>query len=219
MKSLTMLAVLVAFPIAALAQDAAKVDPHHYKVLVDNAVVRILKVSYGAGEKSPMHSHPDAMLVPLTAAKVRFTMPDGKTEDRDLAAEVANYTPAFTHSPANLGGAMEAILVEIKAKTGTAATLPAARPGLAMKMLAEGAGAVAYRSTLAADFHEAAGSTHEFDQVVISLAAGDMMLAIEGQPTANKWKRGDAHFVGRGVKHEAKNTSGKPIDVVIVALK
>ena len=49
--------------------------------------------------------------------------------------------------------------------------------------------------------------------------AGDMMLAIEGQPTANKWKRGDAHFVGRGVKHEAKNTSGKPIDVVIVALK
>ena len=116
-----------------MAQDATKVDPRHYKVLVDNPVVRILKVSYGAGEKSPMPSHPDAMLVPLTAAKVRFTMPDGRAEDRDLAA--------------------------------------------------------------------------------------DMMLAIEGQPTAHKWQRGDAHFVGRGVKHEAKNTSGKPIDVVIVYLK
>ena len=167
MKSLMTFAVLVALPIAASAQDATKVDPHHYKVLIDNAAVRVLKVGYGAGEKSPMHSHPEAMLVPLSAAKVRFTMPDGKTEDRDLTSEVANYTPAFTHSPSNLGGAFEALLVEIKPKTGAAATLPAARPGMALKMLAEGPGAVAYRSTLAAYFHEAAGSTHDFDQVVI----------------------------------------------------
>ena len=219
MKSLTMLAVLVALPLAASAQDAAKVDPHHYKVLVDNATVRILKVTYGAGEKSPMHSHPDAMLVPLTAAKVRFVMPDGKSEDLELTAEVANYTPAFTHAPVNIGGPVDAILVEIKPKTGAAATLTTARPGMAMKMLAEGAGAVAYRSTLAADFHEAPGSTHDFGQVVVALAAGDMMLAVEGQPATSKWKRGDAYFIGPGVKHESKNTSGKPVEAVIVILK
>ena len=219
MKSLTMLAVLVALPLAASAQDAAKVDPHHYKVLVDNAAVRILKVTYAVGEKSPMHSHPDAMLVPLTTAKVRFVMPDGKSEDRELTAEVANYTPAFTHAPVNIGGPVDAILVEIKPKTGAAATLPGARPGMAMKMLAEGAGAVAYRSTLAADFHEAPGSTHDFGQVVVALAAGDMMLAVEGQPATSKWKRGDAYFIGPGVKHESKNTSGKPVDAVIVILK
>jgi len=219
MKSLTMTALMIALPLAAAAQDAAKVDPHHYKVLVDNAAVRVLKVTYGAGEKSPMHSHPDAILVPLTSAKVRFTLPDGKTEDRELASEGAIYTPAFTHSPANLGGPMEAILVEIKAKTGGAATLPAARPGMAMKMLAEGSAAVAYRSTLAADFHEAPGSTHDFDQIVVSLGTGEMMLAVEGQPTATKWKRGDVHFIGHGVKHESKNGSGKPVDIVVVYLK
>ena len=88
-----------------------------------------------------------------------------------------------------------------------------------MKVLAEGPGAVAYRSTLAPDFQEAAGSTHDFDQVVIALGAADLMLAVEGRPTVTKWKRGDIQFVGRGVKHEAKNTTGKPVDIIIVGLK
>jgi oxalate decarboxylase/phosphoglucose isomerase-like protein (cupin superfamily) len=88
-----------------------------------------------------------------------------------------------------------------------------------MKVLAEGPGAVAYRSTLAPDFHEAAGSTHEFDQVVIALGAADLMLAVEGRPTVNKWQRGDVQFIGRGQKHEAKNGSGKPVDIIIVGLK
>lgn len=219
MKSLKITAILVALPLAAAAQDSAKVDPGHYKVLVDNGVIRVLKVSYGPGEKSPMHSHPDAMLVPLATGKARFTMPDGKTQDRELVAEIPDYTPAFTHAPANIGtGPIDALLVEIKAKTTAAATLPAARPGMAMKVLAEGPGAVAYRSTLAPDFQEAAGSTHDFDQVVIALGAADLMLAVEGRPTVTKWKRGDIQFVGRGVKHEAKNTTGKPVDIIIVGL-
>jgi quercetin dioxygenase-like cupin family protein len=43
-----------------------KTDPSHYKVLVDNASVRVLEVNYAAGAKSVMHSHPDAIIVPLT---------------------------------------------------------------------------------------------------------------------------------------------------------
>ena len=220
MRSLKIAALLALLPLAASAQDPAKVDPRHYKVLADNAVVRVLKVNFGAGEKSPMHSHPDAVLVPLANGKARFTMPDGKTQDLELTAEAAAYTPSFSHSPANTGtGPIDAILVEIKQKTGAAATLPAARPGMAMKVLAEGPGAVAYRSTLAPDFHEAAGSTHDFDQVVVALGSADMTLAVEGRPIVKRWQRGDVQFIGRGVKHESKNGSGKPVDVVIVALK
>lgn len=220
MKSLKVTALLVALPLVASAQDPVKVDAKHYKVLAENTVVRVLKVSYAVGEKSPMHSHPDAVLVALANGKARFTMPDGKTQDVDITADGALYTPAFTHAPTNIGaGPIDALLVEIKPKTGAAATMPAARAGMANKVLAEGPGAVANRATLAPDFHEAAGSTHEFDQVVIALGAADLTLAVEGRPTVTKWQRGDVQLIGRGVKHEAKNTSGKPVDVVIVVLK
>ena len=33
------------------------------------------------------------------------------------------------------------------------------------------------------------------------------------------WKAGDAEFIGRGVKHESKNTGQKPVDVFILAIK
>ena len=75
---------------AAFAQDPVKVDSAHYKVLLDNASVRVLKISYPAGAKSSMHQHPEAIVVPLADSKVQFTLPDGKTEDSNLANEVAH---------------------------------------------------------------------------------------------------------------------------------
>jgi beta-alanine degradation protein BauB len=218
--SLKIAVLLTALPLAAAAQDAVKVDPGHYKVLIDNAAVRVLKISYGTGEKSPMHSHPDAMLVPLAPSKARFTMPDGKTQDVELATEVAAYSPASTHSPANVGTTkVDAILVEFKAKTAGTAALPTSRPGMTQTVLAEGPRATAWRTTAGPTFHEASGTTHEYDQVVIALGAGDVKVAVEGQPARTKWGRGDVLFVGRGVKHEAQNTGGKPIDFVIVGIK
>ena len=46
-----------------LAQDAVKVDPKHYTVMSENDKVRIVKVHYGPGEKSVMHSHPNLVAV------------------------------------------------------------------------------------------------------------------------------------------------------------
>ena len=220
MKSSMIAVLLAALPLAAAAQDPVKVDPGHYKVLLDNAAVRVLKVDYGVGEKSVMHSHPDAMLVPFAPGKARFTMPDGKTQDMDVAAEAAAYTPAMTHSPANVGTTrIDALLVEFKAKTAGTAALPTARTGMAQTVLAEGPRATAWRTTAAPTFHEAAGTTHEYDQVVIALGPGDVKVAVEGQPTRTKWQRGDFMFIGRGAKHESQNTGSKPIDFVIVGIK
>ena len=219
MKSLTIAVLVAALPLAAAAQDPVKVDAGHYKLILDNASVRVLKITVPAGAKSPMHSHPDAILVPLASGKARFTMPDGKTEDLEIVKEIASWTPAMTHSPANVGTAgIEGILVEFKGAPGTA-TLPAARPGLQTTTLIENPRAVAIKTTAAPDFHEAAGSTHEYDQVVIALGAADMSLAVEGKAPVTKWQRGDVQFIGRGVKHESKNTGGKPIDFVIVAIR
>jgi len=223
MKAWTVLPVisLVVFSsAAAFAQDPVKVDPAHYKLVFENAGVRVLRIDYAVGAKSTMHQHPDAIVVPLGAAKVRFTTPDGKSEDRDMVSEVAMYTPAATHNPSNMGtGKIDGLLVEFKAAAPGTATLPDTRANLAMKMLAEGPRAIAYRTTADPTFEEPAGSKQEFDQVVIALGPSQMTLAIDGKPAKTTWKRGDVQFIGRGTAHEAKNAGGKPIDFVIIAIK
>ena len=167
-----------------------------------------------------MHQHPDAIVIPLAASKVRFATPDGKSTDSELASESAMYMPAGTHSPSNAGtGRVDALLVEFKTAAPGKAALPTSRTGMAMKMLAEGPRAIAYRTTADPTFQEPAGSKHDFDQVVIALGSAQMSLAIDGKPAKTTWARGDAQFVGRGVPHEAKNASGKPVDFIIVAIK
>jgi quercetin dioxygenase-like cupin family protein len=219
-KALSMVSLVLVCSVVAFAQDPVKVDPAHYKVLLENASVRVLSINYAPGATSKMHQHPDSIVIPLTIAKVRFATPDGKTEDRDMANESATYTPAGTHNPTNIGTAkMSAILVEFKTPAPGTATLPASRPGMTLNVLAEGPRAMAYRSTALATFAEPAGTTHEFDQVVISLSAAQLSLSIDGKPAKTTWARGDVQFIGRGVPHESKNTGGKPVDMVIVAIK
>ena len=72
---------------AVMAQDAAKVDPKHYKVEIDNSQVRVLRVKYGPREKSVMHSHPFGVVVYLTDAHIRFHLPGGKSEVRNGKAQ------------------------------------------------------------------------------------------------------------------------------------
>lgn len=219
-KTLSMVSLVLLWSGAALAQDAVKADPEHYKVVFENASVRVLKIDYGVGAKSPMHQHPDAIVIPLAAVKVRFTMPDGQSEERDMTSESAMYTPAVTHSPANIGtGRIDGLLVEFKSAAPGNAALPASRENMAMKVLAEGPRAVAYRTTAAPTFQEPAGSKHDYDQVVIALGTAQMSLSIDGKPAKTTWARGDVQFIGRGVPHESKNTSGQPVDYVIVAIK
>jgi hypothetical protein len=212
--------LVVASSALLLAQDPVKVDPAHYKSVLDNAAVRVLKVDYPAGSKSPMHSHPDAIVISLGTSKVRFTMPDKTTQDSDMANESGMYTPAGSHSSTMLGSTgANALVVEFKGAGGKA-TLPSSRPGMTIKVLAEGPRGMAYRSTAAADFAEPAGTKHDYDQLVIALSpATGMALSIDGKPAKTSWARGDVQFIGRGTPHESKNTSGKPVEFIIVAIK
>jgi quercetin dioxygenase-like cupin family protein len=219
-KALLVACVFALWSGSASAQDPTKVDPSHYKTVFENATVRVLKITYAPGSKSKMHQHPDSLVIPLTEAKVQFTLPDGKTQNSDMAVEAAQYSPAESHNPANVGTkAMEALLVEFKTAAPGKAVLPASREGMAIKPLAEGPRAIAYRSTAAPAFHEPAGSKHDYDQIVVALGAAEMSLAIDGKPAKTTWARGDVQFIGRGVAHEARNTGGKPVDMIIVAIK
>ena len=220
MKTLKLALAVSLLPLVAAAQDPVKVDPAHYKVLLDNAAVRVLKVNVAPGAKTPMHAHPDALIIPLETGKTRFTLADGKTEDSLLTKETAAFTPAGTHAGANVGTTkVEAILVEFKTAAPGTATVPTGRAGLQQAILVENPRAVAFKTTAAPDFQEPAGSTHDYDQVVIALGEADISLKVEGNAPVTKWHRGDVQFIGRGQKHESKNVGGKPLDYIIVAIR
>jgi quercetin dioxygenase-like cupin family protein len=107
---------------AALAQDPTKVDAKHYKVEFQNSRVRIVRAHYGPHEKSVMHNHPDLVAIFQTDGRVKFTYPNGKTEERDMKAGQALWTPATRHLPENLtDNDMEVILVEFKTRRKPAA--------------------------------------------------------------------------------------------------
>jgi quercetin dioxygenase-like cupin family protein len=87
----------------------------HYKVEFENNQVRVLRINYGAGEKSVMHEHPNAVAVFLTDGQGQFTLPDGKTNSSDFKAGSVIFTPKGKHLPKNVGkNAYELILVELK---------------------------------------------------------------------------------------------------------
>jgi hypothetical protein len=64
-----------------------------------------------------MHSHPAGVVVFLTDANAKFTMPDGKTQDVAVKAGKVQWSDPTTHLPENLSDKpMEVIQVELKAK-------------------------------------------------------------------------------------------------------
>ena len=95
--------------------DPVKVDPKHYKVEFEYESVRVLRISYGPGEKSVMHYHPGSVAVYLTDGMTRMTTPDGKSQDNPAKAGGTTWTPAGSHLPQNTGNKpFEVILVELK---------------------------------------------------------------------------------------------------------
>jgi quercetin dioxygenase-like cupin family protein len=110
-------AIALLAAMAAISQDAAKVDPKHYKVEFENDQIRVLRITYGPHEKSAMHSHPAGVIVFLSDANVRFAMPGGKTQDVAVKAGRVQWSDPTTHLPENLTDKpMEVIQVELKAK-------------------------------------------------------------------------------------------------------
>ncbi len=97
------------------AADATVVDPDRYTVEFENDAVRILRITYGAGEESVMHYHPDSVAVFLTDIEAKMTLPDGSIEDIAAAAGDAVFSPAGAHQPKNVSDSdWEIVEVELK---------------------------------------------------------------------------------------------------------
>jgi quercetin dioxygenase-like cupin family protein len=107
--------VLALAPDMAVAQDPTKVDAKHYTVAFENDQVRILRVSYGPREKSVLHEHPNSIAVFLVDGKIKFTLADGTSQERDVKVGQSVWNPAGKHLPENMGDKpFEVVLIEMK---------------------------------------------------------------------------------------------------------
>ena len=101
--------------IAAAGPDPVKVDPKHYKVVFENASVRVLRIHYGPHETSVMHWHPNGVVTYLSAGHIKFALPNGKTIDASGKPGETSWAPAGAHKPTNAGDKpFDAVLVELK---------------------------------------------------------------------------------------------------------
>jgi quercetin dioxygenase-like cupin family protein len=97
-----------------MADDAAKVAPHVYKVVFENERARVLEVSMEPGARAELHAHPDYFVYFLTAGKVRFTTASGETQEVEWPAGASMWRAAEEHATENLGGQVRAIFFEPK---------------------------------------------------------------------------------------------------------
>src|SRR5574341_2309872 len=206
----------------AVAQDPVKVDSKHYKVEVENAWVRVLRINYGPKEKSVMHKHPAGVVVYLADSKVKFGLPGGKSEERSGKAGQTLWTPAETHLPENLSDTpIQAILVELKAKPAAAKSVAAEDPlktdPQVYKVELENDRVRVLRVKVGP--HEKTSMHAHSANVVIFLTDARIKFTFpDGKTQEAQVKAGQVQW-GDAVKHAGENLGDQPAEVIVVELK
>jgi quercetin dioxygenase-like cupin family protein len=95
--------------------DSVKVAPDSYKVSLENDQVRVLEVRIKQGAKVEMHSHPRSVAICLNDQRLKFTFPNGKTENADLKRGQAVWLDGISHAVENIGTEdVSSVVVELK---------------------------------------------------------------------------------------------------------
>lgn len=112
---LTTLSALLLFSTPLLAQDPTVVDADKYVVELENDYVRVVRITYDAGDKSVMHDHPASVSVMLSGGTVRMNFPDGTSEEIVTSDGEVLWMDAGSHLPENVGEEeFEVIQIELK---------------------------------------------------------------------------------------------------------
>jgi quercetin dioxygenase-like cupin family protein len=95
--------------------DAVKVAPDSYKIVLENDQVRVLEVRIRQGAKSEMHSHPRSVAICLNDQRLKFTFPNGKSENADLKRGQTVWLDGISHTVENIGTEdVSSVVVELK---------------------------------------------------------------------------------------------------------
>jgi len=84
--------------------DVLKSAAKAYKLLMENERVRVLDLRLKAGEKAPMHNHPDDHVVyVMNSTRFKLTFANGKSSEFDLKAGQTLWMEAGSHATENIG--------------------------------------------------------------------------------------------------------------------
>jgi len=115
MKIIILASLFSAMCMVTSAQEPVITSPQFYKVLLENDHVRVLEYRLKPGEKEPMHSHPAGVVYVLSGGTLKFSYPDGRTEEKTAATGEAIWRDPVTHAVENVGK-MEAHAIAIDLK-------------------------------------------------------------------------------------------------------
>ena len=204
-------------PAATDPMDATVVAPDHYEVEFENDQVRVLRITYAAGDETAMHSHTDGVAVFFSDQNAEFTLQDGTTEERPTKAGDALWIPAETHAPKALTD-VSLVLVEITGGGGEMAMDDTDATAVApdhYKVEFENDQVRVLRITYAAG-DETAMHSHPDGVVVFLGDANAEMTLPDGSTEERPGKAGDALWAGQET-HGVKALTD--ISVVLIELK
>ncbi|MET7403173.1 cytoplasmic protein [Dactylosporangium sp. NPDC005572] len=96
------------------SHDPAVTDPNLYRVVFENARVRVLEYRDRPGDGTNPHRHPDSVMITLSAFRRRVSS-GGREVDVDLPANEVRWLPAQEHSGHNTGDTgTHTLFVELK---------------------------------------------------------------------------------------------------------
>ena len=100
---------------AAMAQDPVHSDGDKYKLIFENAKVRVLEYRDLPGETTNQHDHSAFVLYAMGPFKRKITLPDGKVITREFKGGQVLYSEAQKHIGENIGTTpTHVIMVEMK---------------------------------------------------------------------------------------------------------
>jgi len=115
LKTACCLTLVLVLPLRVLAQSPVETDGDKYKVVMENAQVRVLEYKDLPGEKTHEHRHPAFVLYAVSAFKRKIHLPDGKVLTREFKAGDVMYSPEQVHIGENVGTTpTHVIMVELK---------------------------------------------------------------------------------------------------------
>src|SRR5260370_14613530 len=118
MKIASLFLIFLTTSIDTSAQDPLKVDPSHYRILFENAHIRVLEYRDKPGDKAPMHSHPSYMTYVAGPGKTELTLPDGRTLVGEEKGSIFECLPPTQHAMENVGTTdTQEVLIEFKDST------------------------------------------------------------------------------------------------------